>query len=292
MLRGSIVALVTPMHASGEVDWQALERLVRWHLDSGTHGIVPMGTTGESATLNTDEHLQVIRRTVEIVAGAVPVIAGTGSNSTSEAIHQTRQAAKDGADACLLVTPYYNKPTQEGLYQHYKAVAEACDVPILLYNVPGRTAVDMKPETVARLAVIPGIVGIKEACGNPQRIGDIRALVDERFIMLSGEDAQTLRMLELGAVGTISVTANVLPKLMAEFCDAWATGDRTRAAELDRVLQPIHEILFVETSPMPTKWALHAMGMIERGIRLPLVELSEQHKPELLARLRAVGALK
>jgi 4-hydroxy-tetrahydrodipicolinate synthase len=292
MLRGSIVALVTPMHASGDVDWQALERLIHWHLEQGTHGIVPMGTTGESATLDTDEHLMVIRRTVEIVAGAVPVVAGTGSNSTSEAIHQTQQAARDGADACLLVTPYYNKPTQEGLYQHYKAIAAACEVPIVLYNVPPRTACDMKAETVGRLAQIPGIVGIKEACGDPERIAQIRELVPEKFIMLSGEDAQTLRMLELGAVGTISVTANVLPRMMAEFCDAWAAGDRQRAADLDRALQPIHEILFVETSPMPTKWALYEMGMMDRGIRLPLVELSDQYKPELRNRLRTAGALK
>jgi len=291
MLRGSIVALVTPMHANGDVDWAALEKLVRWHLDNGTHGIVPMGTTGESATLDTDEHLKVIQRTIEIVAGQVPVIAGTGSNSTSEAIHQTQAAARFGTDACLIVTPYYNKPTQEGLYQHYKAISAACDVPVVLYNVPPRTACDMKAETVGRIAALPGVIGIKEACGDPERVAQIKAVTPQGFIMLSGEDAQTLRMMELGATGTISVTANVLPKKMAQFCSAFLDGDTAAAAELDRQMQPIHQILFVETSPAPTKWALLEMGMIERGIRLPLVELSEGNRPELLRRLRAIGAL-
>ncbi len=291
MLRGSIVALVTPMQANGDVDWVALEKLIQWHLDNGTHGIVPMGTTGESATLDTDEHLKVIRRTVEIVAKQVPVVAGTGSNSTRETVHQTQAAAKFGADACLLVTPYYNRPTPEGLYQHYKAVSEACDVPVVLYNVPPRTACDMKPETVGRIATLPGVIGIKEACGDAERVAEIKAMTPPGFIMLSGEDAQTLRMMELGAVGTITVTANVLPKMMSEFCDAYLLGNSTRAAELDRQLQPIHQILFVESSPTPTKWALYEMGKIDRGIRLPLVELSEKNRPELLRRLRTVGAL-
>jgi 4-hydroxy-tetrahydrodipicolinate synthase len=279
------------MHANGDVDWVALEKLIRWHLDNGTHGIVPMGTTGESATLDTDEHLKVIRRTIEIVAKQVPVIAGTGSNSTREAIHQTQAAGSFGADACLIVTPYYNKPTQEGLFQHYKAISAACDVPVVLYNVPPRTACDMKAETVGRVAGLPGVIGIKEACGDPERIAQIRAVTPDDFIMLSGEDAQTLRMLELGATGTISVTANVLPKMMARFCDAFLAGNTGAAAELDRQLQPIHQILFVETSPAPTKWALLEMGMIERGIRLPLVELSAGNRTELIRRLRAVGAL-
>jgi 4-hydroxy-tetrahydrodipicolinate synthase len=291
MFTGSIVALVTPMKADGAVDWPALERLVEWHVAEGTHGIVPMGTTGESATLDTDEHLAVIRRTVEVVAGRIPVIAGTGSNSTAESIHQTQEAARLGADACLLVTPYYNRPTQEGLYQHYKAIAAVTDVPLVLYNVPPRTACDLKPETIARLAEIPRIVGIKEASGDPNRTRDILSRVPEGFFVLSGEDAQTLRMMELGAVGTISVTANVLPRLMAEFCGAFLAGDRERAAALDEQLQPIHEILFCETSPSPTKWALYEMGRIDRGIRLPLLELSEQHRPALRARLKTIGAL-
>jgi len=291
MLRGSIVALVTPMLADGAVDWEALEALVEWHIAEGTHGIVPMGTTGESATLDTAEHLEVIGRTVKVVGGRVPVVAGTGSNSTSEAIHQTLEATRLGADACLLVTPYYNRPTQEGLYRHYKAIAEATDVPLLLYNVPPRTGCDLQAETVARLAPLDAIVGIKEACGDPDRVKAILDLVPEDFLVLSGEDALTLRMMELGALGTISVTANVLPHMMSEFCGSFLDGDLQRAQELDAQMQPIHEILFIESSPAPTKWALYEMGRIDRGIRLPLVELSENHRPELRSRLQKLGVL-
>jgi 4-hydroxy-tetrahydrodipicolinate synthase len=291
MLSGSIVALVTPMKADGAVDFAALESLIEWHIEEGTHGIVPMGTTGESATLDTPEHLMVIRRTIEVVAGRIPVIAGTGSNSTAESIHQTQEAERIGADACLLVTPYYNRPTQEGLFRHYQAIAEVTRVPLVLYNVPARTACDLKPETVARLAVIDGIIGIKEASGDANRVAAIRERVPEEFVVLSGEDALTLRMMELGAKGTISVTANVLPRMMSEFCSAFLRGDFATARELDAKLQPIHEILFVETSPQPTKWALAEMGRIDRGIRLPLIELSEQHRPEVRARLERIGAL-
>ncbi|MEQ8485887.1 MAG: 4-hydroxy-tetrahydrodipicolinate synthase [Pseudomonadales bacterium] len=291
MLRGSLVALVTPMKADGAVDWDALEALIEWHVAEGTHGIVPMGTTGESATLDTPEHLVVIRRTIEVVNGRIPVVAGTGSNSTSECIHQTQEAERLGADACLLVTPYYNRPTQEGLFRHYQAVAEVTNVPLVLYNVPPRTACDLQPDTVGRLARIDGIVGIKEACGDPNRVAAIRERVPDDFFILSGEDAQTLRMMELGAVGTISVTANVLPRMMADFCNAFLEGDVDKARELDALMQPIHQILFVETSPSPTKWALYEMGRIDRGIRLPLLELSERHRDELDARLRRVGAL-
>jgi 4-hydroxy-tetrahydrodipicolinate synthase len=291
MFTGSIVALVTPMKADGAVDWAALDRLIEWHIAEGTHGIVPMGTTGESATLDTGEHLAVIKRTVELVAGRVPVIAGTGSNSTAESIHQTQEATRLGADACLLVTPYYNRPTQEGLFQHYKAIAAVTDVPLVLYNVPGRTACDMKAETVARIAELPRVVGIKEACGDPTRTREILDRTPDSFFVLSGEDAQTLRMMELGAVGTITVTANVVPRLMAEFCAAFLAGEKERAAALDVRLQPIHEILFAETSPSPTKWALFEMGKIDRGIRLPLLELSEHLRPELRARLTTIGAL-
>lgn len=291
MLRGSIVALVTPMKADGAVDFEALEALIEWHIGEGTHGIVPMGTTGESATLDTPEHIVVIRRTIEVVDGRVPVIAGTGSNSTAESIHQTQEAERLGADACLLVTPYYNRPTQEGLYQHYKAIAEVTELPLVLYNVPPRTACDMKAETVARLAEIDNIVGIKEACGDPERVGAIRELVSDDFILLSGEDAQTLRMLELGATGTISVTANVLPRLMSEFCTAFLEGDVERARALDERLQPLHRMLFVESSPTPTKWALYEMGRIDSGIRLPLIELSEQHRQPLRELLEEMGAL-
>lgn len=291
MFTGSIVALVTPMKPDGAIDWPALERLIEWHVAEGTHGIVPMGTTGESATLDTDEHMAVIRRTIEVVARRIPVIAGTGSNSTAESIYQTQEAQRLGADGCLLVTPYYNRPTQEGLYQHYKAIAEVTEVPLVLYNVPPRTACDLKPETVARLAELPRIVGIKEASGDANRVTEIRSRTRDDFIVLSGEDALTLRMMELGAVGTISVTANVLPRMMAQFCAAFLEGDLDRAIELDERLQPIHQVLFCETSPSPTKWALYEMGRIDRGIRLPLLELSEQHRAGLRARLETVGAL-
>ncbi len=279
------------MTPTGEVDWPALDGLIAWHLESGTNGIVPMGTTGESATLTTEEHLEVIKRTIEIVAGQIPVVAGTGSNATAEAIHQTQEAERQGADACLLVTPYYNKPTQEGLYQHYKTIAEACSVPLVLYNVPSRTACDMTAETVARLAPIENIVGIKEACGDARRVGEIKALCDDDFVVLSGEDAQTLHMLKLGAVGTISVTANVLPGDMAAFCGAYLDGNVTEAEALDAKLQPVHGVLFVETSPIPTKWVLYEMGKIDQGIRLPLVPLSESRRTEVLDCVRTAGGL-
>lgn len=287
MLSGSIVALVTPMKPSGEVDWEALDRLVGWHLESGTNGIVPMGTTGESATLTTEEHLQVIERVIAAVSGRVPVIAGTGSNSTAEAVHQTQEAERLGADACLVVTPYYNKPTQEGLVQHYKTIAESCNARLVLYNVPPRTACDLLPETVARLASVPNIVGLKEACGDPARIAALRRLCGEDFALLSGEDAQTLEMLRLGAVGAISVTANVLPGRMAAFCRAWLDGESAQAERHDAALQPLHKALFLETSPSPVKWALHALGRIDAGIRLPLLPLSEGRRTELMAAVAA-----
>jgi 4-hydroxy-tetrahydrodipicolinate synthase len=279
------------MTATGEVDWPALEGLIGWHLDSGTNGIVPMGTTGESATLTTDEHLAVIKRTIEIVAGKIPVIAGTGSNATAEALHQTQEAEHLGADACLLVTPYYNKPTQEGLYQHYKTIADACTVPLVLYNVPSRTACDMSAETVARLAPIDNIVGIKEACGDPNRVAEIKALCDDNFVVVSGEDGQTYDMLELGALGTISVTANVLPAAMTEFCRNYLEGNVAEARAMDEKLQPVHGAMFVETNPIPAKWALYAMGKIDQGIRLPLVALSEGRRDEVVNCVRAAGGL-
>jgi 4-hydroxy-tetrahydrodipicolinate synthase len=291
MFSGSIVALITPMTATFEVDWDALTRLIEWHVAERTRGIAPVGTTGESATLNVDEHLGVIRHTVEVVAGRVPVVAGTGANATAEAIHLTRAAKDLGADASLSVTPYYNRPTQEGLYRHYKAIAEAVDLPIVLYNVPPRTACDMQAETVARLATVDNVVGIKEACGDPERVAAIRRHVPDEFFVLSGEHAQTLRMFELGATGCISVTANVLPGKMSEFCAAYLSGDVDLARSLDEVLQPIHEILFCEPSPQPTKWALFEMGRVDRGIRLPLLELSEPKRAELVRCLRAVGAI-
>ena len=291
MLEGSIVALVTPMKAGGAVDWIALEKLLEWHLENGTHGIVPMGTTGESATLDTDEHLKVIKRTIEVVGGRVPVVAGTGSNSTGEAIHQTQEAERAGADACLLVTPYYNKPTQEGLYAHYREIALATSVPIVLYNVPPRTACDMSATTVARLSELDGIVGIKEACGNAERVKEIRDLVEEGFVILSGEDAQTRQMLDYGAKGAISVTANILPREMSEFCQSFLDGDLTRCEELDKRLQPVHDVLFIEVSPSPTKWVLNQMGLIEEGIRLPLLPLSEENQIPVLNCVSKLGLI-
>jgi len=287
-LTGSLVALVTPMKSDGGVDWAALDGLVDWHLESGTHGIVPVGTTGESATLTPTEHKQVVAAVVRRVNGRVPVVAGAGANATAEAIEFTRAAQGDGADYCLSVTPYYNKPTQEGLYQHYCAIADAVDLPMVLYNVPPRTACDMQAQTVARLAGVDSIIGIKEACGDPKRVAEIRSLVPDDFVLLSGEDAQTLTMAGYGAVGAISVTANVLPTLMARFCEAFLAGDEAEASALDAKMQPIHDILFVETSPIPAKWALNAMGRIDSGIRLPLVELTADAQTEVRRRLEAV----
>ena len=291
-LEGSIVALVTPMKLDGSVDWSALDGLLEWHLNCGTHGIVPMGTTGESATLDTEEHLQVIKRTIEVVAGKIPVIAGTGSNSTAEAIHQTQEAERAGADACLLVTPYYNKPTQEGLYAHYRKIASETSVPIILYNVPPRTACDMGAETVARLSEIEGILGIKEACGDANRVNEIRNLVSDDFIILSGEDSQTRQMFDFGATGAISVTANVLPREMSEFCQSFLFGNLSRCDELDRSLQPVHDVLFIEVSPSPTKWLLSQMGKIDDGIRLPLLPLSEDKRELVLKRVNEFGVVK
>ena len=290
-LKGSLVALVTPMKPGGTVDWKALDALIDWHLDAGTHGIVPVGTTGESATLSVPEHADVIKATVRRVGGRVPVIAGTGANATAEAIAYTKRAQDDGADYCLSVTPYYNKPPQEGLYQHYCAIVAAVDLPMVLYNVPPRTACDMQAATVARLAAVDGIVGIKEACGDAGRVAALKAVVPEDFVLLSGEDAQTLEMARHGAQGAISVTANVLPARMAAFCSAFLAGDFAEAERLDAELQPVHEVLFVETSPIPTKWALAEMGRIEGGIRLPLVELSGAAQVQVRGRLAALGVL-
>ena len=292
-MQGSIVALVTPMCADGSIDWEAHERLVQWHVESGTAGVVPMGTTGESATLNTKEHLEVISRTIELADGRISVVAGTGSNSTEETLHQTKAAESLGADACLLVTPYYNRPTQEGLYAHFKTVAETTSVPLILYNVPGRTGCDLLPETIGRLSSIEGIVGIKEASGKIERVSEIRSVSASDFFILSGEDALTLEMMNNGAVGTISVTANVLPKAMAEFCHSFLSGNIERATEIDEVLQSVHEILFIESNPTPAKWALHQMGIIQEGIRMPLLPLSSRYRSELKKRIdEAMDALK
>ncbi len=277
MFQGSMVALVTPMNEEDGVDEASLRRLVDYHVDNQTDAIVAVGTTGESATLNHDEHCEVIRLVVEQAAGRVPVIAGTGSNSTAEAIEYTRCAASVGADACLLVTPYYNKPTQEGLYQHYKKVAEAVPIPQLLYNVPGRTACDMLPATVKRLAAIDNIIGIKEAVGEETRIRELVAFANDTFAIYSGDDPTALTLILLGGKGSISVTANVAPRAMHDMCQLALAGKQTEAEAINERLMGLHKKLFVESNPIPVKWAVHTMGLIPASIRLPLTPLSEQY---------------
>jgi 4-hydroxy-tetrahydrodipicolinate synthase len=291
MFQGSMVALVTPMHPDGQVDDAALARLVEWHVEQGSDALIAMGTTGESATLDEAEHCAVVRRVVELADGRIPVIAGTGSNSTREAIDLTRCAQQAGANACLLVTPYYNKPTQEGLYLHFKAVAEAVDIPQILYNVPGRTAVDMLPETVARLAPIPNIIGIKEATGDIERGKAILQLCGPDFELYSGDDATALELILAGARGDISVTANVAPRAMHEMCAAALAGDRATASAINARLMPLHQKLFVESNPIPVKWALHDMGLIGTGIRLPLTVLSEACRPVVHEALQQADVL-
>ena len=289
MITGSLVALVTPMLDNGELDWQRLHDLVEYHIREGTDGIVAVGTTGESATLSVQEHCEVIRRVVEWVAGRIPVIAGTGANSTQEAMLLTAEAKTLGVDACLLVTPYYNKPTQEGLYQHYKTIADAVDVPQILYNVPGRTAVDMLPSTVARLASHKNIVGIKEATGLLERGKEIRDLCGDEFAIYSGDDATGMELMLQGANGVISVTNNLAPKLMHELCLAATSGDRAAAEAINNKLETLHQKLFIESSPIPVKWALAEMGLIAEGIRLPLTPLSDPAKPEVRKALQLAG---
>jgi len=291
MFHGSIVALVTPMHADGSLDNEALARLVEFHVENGTDALVAVGTTGESATLDEKEHCGVVRRVVELAAGRVPVIAGTGSNSTREAIDLTRCAMEAGADACLLVTPYYNKPTQEGLYRHYRAIAEAVPTPQILYNVPGRTACDMLPATVARLAEIPNIIGIKEATGNLARAQEIMELCGDKLDVYSGDDATAMDLILAGAKGDISVTANVAPRAMHDMCAAALAGDRALAESINNRLIPLHKNLFLEANPIPVKWALKEMGLIGEGIRLPLTPLAEQHRATLREAMRAAGVL-
>ena len=286
-----MVALVTPMFADGSVDFDSLSRLIEMHIDSGTAAIVSMGTTGESATLDMEEHCEVMRRTVEMAAGRIAIIGGTGSNSTTEAIQLTRCAQEGGVDACLLVAPYYNKPTQEGLYLHHKAIAEAVDIPQILYNVPGRTACDMLPETVARLALVPNIVGIKEATGSLDRLREILSGVPADFDLYSGDDATGTEFMLQGGHGVISVTNNVAPRAMAAMCEAALAGDRQKATELNRPLEGLHHNLFLEANPIPVKWALHEMGLIPEGIRLPLTILSEEFHQPLRKAMREAGVL-
>lgn len=291
MITGSLVALVTPMKADGAIDFEALERLVERQVLAGTAAIISVGTSGESSTLTVAEHTDVIRRTIDAAGGRVQVIAGTGANNTDEAIHLTKAAAAAGADGALLVTPYYNKPPQEGLFQHFKKVAEAVDLPQYLYNVPGRTACDMLPSTVERLAEVPNIVGLKEAKGDLDRVRDLVALGLPDFALYSGDDATARASMLAGFHGDISVTANVAPEQMARMCKAAVAGDAEEAATIDADLAGLHRALFVEANPIPVKWALAEMGLIERGIRLPLVELDEWHHEDVRAALRMAGLL-
>lgn len=291
MFQGSMVALVTPMQSDGSVDDGALAQLIEFHVKNGTDAIIAVGTTGESATLNEHEHCTLVKRIVELAAGRVPIIAGTGANSTTEAITLTTCAKDAGADACLLVTPYYNKPTQEGLYLHHKAIAEAVDIPQILYNVPGRTAVDMLPETVERLSKIPNIIGIKEATGDISRITDIIARCDDDFEVYSGDDATAMEAILSGAKGDISVTANLAPAEMHEMCTAALKGEREKAASINENLMGLHENLFLEANPIPVKWALFEMGLIPAGIRLPMTVFSEQYHETLRQAMRQAKVL-
>lgn len=291
MLKGSLVALVTPMLESGDIDYPKLEKLIDFHVDQGTNGLVIAGTTGESATLDFAEHCEFLNRSREIINQRLPMIAGSGANSTKEAIHLTDCALQAGADAALLVTPYYNKPTQEGLYQHHKAIADAVAIDQLLYNVPGRTACDMLPETVQRLAQIPNIIGIKEATGDLQRLAEIQNLVDASFVLLSGDDATTREFILQGGHGTISVTANVAPAKMAAMCRAAFQGEAEEALRIDREIEQLHKVLFVEANPIPVKWAVCEMGLCGPTMRLPMTPLSSPYHDQLRQALQDAGAL-
>ncbi len=291
MITGSIVAIVTPMHEDGSLDLEALAGLVEHHVREGTDGIVSVGTTGESATLSHEEHHAVIEHTIKSAAGRVPVIAGTGSNSTAEALELTKVASELGADACLLVVPYYNKPTQEGLYQHFKLIAESVQIPQILYNVPSRTAVDLHNSTAIRLSHVDNIVGIKDATADIERGRHLIEETAEDFVSYSGQDTAALELMLVGGKGTISVTANVAPKLMHEMCTAAVAGDHDRARELNDILSPVHEAMFIESNPIPAKWGVSQQGLIQNNLRLPLVPLTEEAKIHVQAALVTAGVL-
>ncbi len=291
MFHGSMVAIVTPMLDDGAIDFVSLAELIEFHVESQTDGIVIAGTTGESATLDMQEHCHLIRESVKIIAGRMPVIAGTGANSTTEAIELTRCAMGAGVDAALLVTPYYNKPMQEGLYQHYKAVADAVPIPQILYNVPGRTACDLLPETIIRLADISNIIGIKEATGDLDRVTTIKEACGDRMDIISGDDATGMELILRGGKGVISVTSNIAPQAMHDMCEAALAGDEARAREINKRLDPLHENLFIESSPIPVKWALYEMGLIGTGIRLPMTPLAESLRPKFRATLENADIL-
>lgn len=291
MFKGSMVALVTPMHVNGTIDQQALHDLLEWHIQAGTQAIVIAGTTGESATINTDEHYELISFAVKQAAKRVPIIAGTGTNATNTTIKLTESAKKAGADACLVVTPYYNRPTQQGLFEHFKTLAETVDLPIILYNVPGRTGCDMQPETIERLSRIKHIIAVKEATGNLERAKDIIQRCDKSFEVYSGDDATALDLMLLGAKGVISVTANVAPQKMQAMCEAALAGDKERAAQLNAELMPLHTSLMIETNPIPSKWALEQMGKIAGGIRMPLLPLDKQYHPKVKEAMQKAGVV-
>ena len=276
MFRGSMVAIVTPMNEDGSLDFISLKNLIEFHIENHTDVIISVGTTGESATLDFDEHSQVIKKTIEFVNGRIPVIAGTGANSTSEAIELTKSAKNNGADGCLLVTPYYNKPTQEGLYQHYKKIADLVDIPQILYNVPGRTSVDMQPETVLRLSTHKNIVGIKEASGSKDRSTSLMKLCSQNMKIFTGDDKTSMSDIADGFSGNISVTANVAPLEMHQMCKSALDGDIENASKLNSKLDILHDLLFCESNPIPVKWCLYKMGLIKKGIRLPLTWMDEK----------------
>lgn len=291
MIVGSIVAIVTPMDNSGAIDWQALERLVDFHIDNGTNAIAAVGTTGESATLPVDEHLEVLRQVISRANGRIPIIAGSGANSTAEALELTEMAKTANADACLIVTPYYNKPAQEGLYQHYKLIADKVEIPQILYNVPGRTGCDMLPNTIERLASHPNIVGHKEATGDLQRARELIDLCGDQVAMYSGDDATAAEFILLGGKGNISVTANVAPRKMSDMCAAALQGDAETARRLSEELSALNSELFIESNPIPVKWALQEMGMMQEGQRLPLTALDPQYHETVRQALKKAGVL-
>ena len=291
MIQGSIVAIVTPMHADGTLDIPGLRKLIDWHIAEGTDGIVIVGTTGESPTVSVDEHCELIKIAVEHTAKRIPIIAGTGGNSTAEAIELTRFAKTVGADASLLVVPYYNRPTQEGMYQHFKKIAESVDLPVILYNVPGRTVADMANETILRLAQVTGIVGVKDATGNIGRGTDLIRLAPKSFAVYSGDDPTAMALMFCGAKGNISVTANVAPRAMHELCMAAMEGHTAEAVRINNKLLPLHNKLFVEPNPVPVKWAMAQMGLMPAGIRLPLVPLADEYHDTVRAALRESGVL-
>ena len=289
MITGSLVAIVTPMHEDGRLDLTAFRKLIDWHVAEGTDGLVVVGTTGESPTVDFDEHKELIRIAIEHARGRIPVIAGTGGNSTAEAIELTESARQAGATACLSVVPYYNKPTQEGMYRHFRKIAETVDLPMVLYNVPGRTVADLQNDTVLRLAQVPGIIGIKDATANLERGSDLVRRAPRNFAIYSGEDSTALPLILLGGQGVISVTANVAPRAMREMCAAALVGDVKKARELNLRLLPLHQKLFVEANPIPVKWALAQMGLIEPGLRLPMTPLAEKFHDTVRDALREAG---